>query len=70
MNIINYKGTTYVFENTGGEDPKMFVDRTWFIVKNIHKYEDMSYLESLSHLWLAKKYYNVEYPDEIELSIS
>ncbi len=69
MNIINYKGTTYVFKNTLGEEPKMFIDRTWYIVKNKDKHAD-DYLEKLSHIWASKKYYSVEYSKDIELALS
>jgi hypothetical protein len=61
MNIINYKGIVHIFYNKTDENEKMFIDRTWYIVKNLDKYEDLSYLEKLSHIWVSQKYYNVSY---------
>jgi hypothetical protein len=61
MNIINYKGKMYVFKNTKEENRQIFIDRTWYIVKNIDKYEDYKYLEKLSYIWVSKKYYDVVY---------
>jgi hypothetical protein len=61
MNIINYKGKMYIFKNIQNENNKMFIDRTWYIVKNINKYDDYEYLVKKSYIWICEKYYNVEY---------
>ena len=60
MNIINYKGKMYIFKNTMEENRKMFIDRTWYIIKNIDNY-DYDYLEKISHIWIYQKYYNAVY---------
>lgn len=62
---VEYKGRIYVFENTRGETDTMFIERCWFIVKNFEKYKyDFELLESLSYLWVNKKYLKCDYADK------
>lgn len=70
MNVICYDGLIHTFHNTLSEDSKMFIDRTWYIVKNLNKYKDIDYLVNLSFLWINKKYYNIEYVEDIEKLIT
>lgn len=64
MHSVEYKGNIYVFENTRGESDTMFIDRCWFIVKNYDKY-DYATLESLSYMWVNKKYLKCNYNNEL-----
>jgi hypothetical protein len=65
INLIEYGGKHYVFYNTLNEKEHVFIDRTWFIVKNIKKISDYKYLESLSHLWVNIKFLQTVYDANI-----
>lgn len=69
INLIEYEGKHYIFYNTRNEKKQMFIDRTWFIVKNIHKEMTYEYLENLSYVWINHKYLGVLYPDELMTKI-
>lgn len=64
MHLIEYNGKFYVFENALNESENMFIDRCWFIVKNIDRF-DYEYLEKLSYLWVTSKHLKCEYSKEI-----
>jgi hypothetical protein len=72
MNLIEYEGFQYIFYNTLNEKKNMFIDRTWFMVKNINKF-DYVYLEKLSFIWINMKYlgatYDAHIPDLDQCSI-
>lgn len=71
MHIIINQGQIYKFENIINEINDIFIDRCWFIVKNIHKYKNnYEYLEKLSHIWVNIKYLNVCYDNSIMNEIS
>ena len=72
LNIIEYQGKHYIFQNTRNETPRMFRQRTWFIVKNIDQIRDKAYLENLSHTWVNSRFLGVTYSDHImkEMEIS
>lgn len=72
MICIVHEGNQYVFENTQGEDDKMFYDRCQFLAKNKNVYGTAEELEAMSHLWVQKKYLQVSYEDNMEdmLSVS
>jgi hypothetical protein len=65
INLIEHGGKHYVFHNTRNENQQMFIDRTWFIVKNLASIPDYDYLENLSYIWVNNKYHNVMYPNEV-----
>jgi hypothetical protein len=65
INLIEYDGKHYLFNNERNEKYQMFIDRTWFIVKNIHKYNDFKYLENLSFIWINNKYNGLIYNDTV-----
>ena len=64
MNLIEYEGFQYIFYNTLNEKKNMFIDRTWFMVKNINNF-DYVYLEKLSFIWVNMKYLGVTYDANI-----
>jgi hypothetical protein len=59
--VIEYKGKMYYYKNTSNILEKMFLDKCWFIVKNI----DIDTPESYADLWICVKYYGVEYSNDI-----
>lgn len=62
MHIITYNGKMYIFKNTMNEEESMFIERCWFIVKNMHRYsDDYAYLKNLSHIWVNHKHLQVLY---------
>jgi hypothetical protein len=64
-NIIQYKGKIYVFPlNEEGIPDKIYIDRLWFIVKNINK-GSFEYITNVSYIWSNHKYYNLEYEPHI-----
>lgn len=65
MNIIQYNGKHYVFYNLRNESEMMFQERTWIIVKNIHKFASLSDLEALSFIWINHKFLGVTYDEDI-----
>lgn len=66
MHIITHQGELYKFENINNELDDRFIERCWFIVKNIINYKDnYEYLEKLSHIWINIKYLSVSYDDGI-----
>lgn len=65
MNIIQYKGRIHVFDDNKENIPdNVYLDRLWFIVKNIGKgpYE---HVVLMSHIWMNNKHYNLEYSPHI-----
>jgi len=71
MHIILYQGQLYKFENFTNELEDHFINRCWFVVKNIHQFENnYVYLEKLSHIWVNIKYLNVLYEQNILDEIS
>ncbi len=66
MHIITYQGELYKFENVNNELNDRFIERCWFIVKNIINYKDnYEYLEKLSYICINIKYLSVSYDDDI-----
>lgn len=66
MLVISYKGDTYKFiKKDGTESDTMFRDRCWWIVKNLDNKYDFNKLMSLSHIYVAIKYYNVSYDENV-----
>jgi hypothetical protein len=66
MYIITYQDELYKFENITNELEDRFIERCWFIVKNIINYKhNYEYLEKLSHIWINIKYLSVSYDDDI-----
>lgn len=66
INLIEDNGKHYIFHNLRNEKDMMFINRTWFIVKNIDKYKDnYKYLENLSFIWINNKYYDLIYDSKI-----
>jgi hypothetical protein len=66
INLIEFDGKHYMFNNDKNEKHQMFIDRTWFIVKNSHKYTtDLKYLENLSYIWVNHKFYGLIYQSDI-----
>ena len=62
MHIITYNGAMYIFKNTTNEQEPMFIERCWFIVKNMHRYSnDYAYLKNLSNIWVNHKHLQVVY---------
>lgn len=68
MHSVEYKGKTYVFENTRGESDTMFIDRCWFVVKNYDKY-DYPTLEAMSYVWVNKKYLKCNYTNDLSVML-
>lgn len=58
--IIEYKGTMYEFHKPRQLSEQMFQDRCWFIVKNYGKHG----VEVYADMWIAWKYFDVEYSKE------
>jgi hypothetical protein len=66
MHIIEYQEKLYKFENLVNELEDHFINRCWFIVKNIHNFKNnYIYLEKLSYIWVNIKYLNVSYESNI-----
>lgn len=66
MYTIIYQGQLYKFENIIDEFDDIFIDRCWFIIKNIHNYKNnYEYLEKISYIWINIKYLNVAYDTSI-----
>jgi len=65
MHIIIYQGSLYKFNNLYNELENIFIDRCWFIVKNIQNNENFEYIEKISHIWANIKYLNVDYDNNI-----
>jgi hypothetical protein len=61
---IEYDGKSYWFKNTN-EREDMFMDKCWYIVKNI----DKPNIQCLADIWVNKKYLDVCYPKEIETQL-
>lgn len=66
MISIAHEGMQYIFQNLNNEDPKMFYDRCMFIAKNQSTYSSKDELDAMSHIWVQKKYLQVDYEDRIE----
>ena len=62
--LITHQGKMYIFKKNDEEHDEMFIDRCWFIVRNIKK-RDLKQLTCLSHIWVNHKYLNVTYTPEI-----
>lgn len=66
QHLITHQGKIYIFQKNNDEREEMFIDRCWFIVKNIDNYiNNTSYLYHLSLLWANHKYLKVTYNEEI-----
>jgi hypothetical protein len=66
MHVIAYKGKLYAFETKENDiESEVSISRFWFIVKNIDKFDDYKYLETLSHIWSNCKYLKVTYDDNV-----
>jgi hypothetical protein len=65
MNIIQYKGKIHVFEdNTDSVPDNIYLDRLWFIVKNMDK-GSYDHIVNMSYIWMGRKHYNLEYDAHI-----
>lgn len=66
MQIITYDGKLYMFEQNDNEIEERFIERCWFIVKNIQTYKNkLDYLESLSHIWVNVRFLKATYDQNI-----
>jgi hypothetical protein len=67
MQICTLNDRLFIFRKTASNDTDdMFIERCWFIVKNVDKYEGrFEFLEKLSHLHVSNKFLGVGYDDEI-----
>lgn len=65
MHVIKYKSSIYYFKNDLSEDNDKFIERCWFIVKNINNNNSYEYIKNLSHIWINHKYLNTIYDDSI-----
>jgi hypothetical protein len=61
MCAIEYKGRVHTFVRPSGMSNKMFMDRSWYVVKNM----GVEHVESFADLWIAHRYYGVGYGKEI-----
>lgn len=66
---VCHDGVQYVFQNTENEDPRMFYERCMFKAKNMNVYSNKDELEAMSHLWVQKKYLQVEYSQDVEVKL-
>ena len=65
MNIIQYKGKIHTFDkNTENIPDNIYIDRLWFIVKNIDK-ASYEYIINMSYIWINHKHYNLQYDAHI-----
>ena len=56
----------HTFENVLNEPDNMFIDRCWFIVKNIGSFDKIyELLEKLSYLWVNTKHLKCEYSKSV-----
>lgn len=56
----------FIFKDKTNEVDDAYIERCWFIVKNMHKYPDnYAYLKNLSLIWASHKYLNVTYDQHI-----
>lgn len=69
MLIITYNGKLHVFYETEHDalfPEECFTTRCWFIVKNMESYKNnISYLDTLSHIWINISVLGVEYDNSI-----
>lgn len=69
--VIPFKGQSYVFHKTYAlETDEMFLQRCWWVVKNITDTVSITDLLNLSHMWAAVKFLGVAYDDDIMTKIS
>lgn len=70
--MCTHNDRLFIFKNTVPSDTdEMFIERCWFIVKNLDKYVGRyEYLEKLSHIHVNVKFLGVGYDDEIMKEIS
>lgn len=63
---VFYNGKTYVFYKQEEREPyEHFVNRCWWIVKNIDVSNDMNYLYHMSYIWSNVYYNNVSYNEQV-----
>lgn len=66
MHIITRNGKMYVFEKKDDlERDDMFLERTRFIVNNVHKGLDFGYLEKMSYIYVNVKVLGVAYSSNV-----
>jgi hypothetical protein len=58
---IEYKGKLFLFNAIPNLTEAMFMDRCWYIVKNINEPN----IEELADLWISKKYTKCQYDELI-----
>ena len=63
---IEKDGRCFYFKNEDDEDPNMFMEKCWFMVRNVHKHTSISDMAGIADLWIHKKYFGLQYPDHIE----
>lgn len=66
--IVTFNGITYIFTKDEIDEPyEHFVNRVWWIVKNIHLNQDVdkTYIHNMSFLWSNVYHMGVVYSDEI-----
>ena len=59
--VIEYKGRIHIFKCPPCYTEKMFLDRSWYIVKNIN----VPCIEAYADIWVAHKYLQTEYENNI-----
>jgi hypothetical protein len=62
---IEKDGRYFCFKNENNEDPKMFLEKCWFIVRN----QNVDNIHTIADIWIHKKYLGLQYPDHIEASL-
>lgn len=58
---IEYKGKLYLFNTIPNLTETMFLDRCWYIVKNMNE----PHIEEYADLWISKKYTRCHYEEAI-----
>ncbi len=63
--LIEFKGYFHYFKKPSNMTDKMFLERSWFIVKN----NTIANIENFANVWISYKYYNALYDEKIMAQI-
>ncbi len=64
---INIQGYSYYFKNDENLDEKDFIDRCWYIAKNLPKnLESFNNFQKYARIWSNMKNLNCRYDPELE----
>ncbi len=66
QHAINFQGKLVVVKKDCSDEPRHeFIKRSWWIARNLNKYDSIEMVENLSHIWVSHTIHKASYEQEI-----